>query len=242
MRFLIILVLAFSALSKDGLEIPAYKDTSAIVHHTGFTLEYAEKYEQARWVAYMLTRERASGKIARTNKFKADPAVKIGSATPQDYSRSGYDKGHLCPAADMAWSEASMHDCFYMSNMSPQEPSFNRGVWKRLEEKVRDWAIKFDTIYIVTGGGLKGGLHTIRTDQVAVPEYYFKVILCENSKDTMGIGFLLKNEGSKESISTFAVTIDSVEKITGIDFFPSLPHSIEQKTENHINRSKWFHE
>lgn len=240
MRGLIILFTVVLVYAQPGLEIPAYADTAAIIHHHGFTLEYAEKYEQARWVAYMLTKDHATSTFIRTNKFLADPAVKTGSATPRDYARSGYDKGHLCPAADMGWSAASMHDCFYMSNMSPQVPSFNRGVWKRLEKQVRHWAMEFDTIYIVTGGVLKEGLPTIGTDHVAVPQYFFKVILCENSKDTMGIGFILKNEGSKESVSHFAVTIDSVAKITEIHFFPSLPDKIARKAKESFNATKWL--
>jgi endonuclease G, mitochondrial len=165
--------------------------------------------------------------------------VPTGSASLADYRNSGYDRGHLFPAGD-AWDSASMNDCFYLSNMSPQNSSFNSGIWALLEAQVRTWAIDFDTIYIATGGILYDGLPTIGTDSVAVPEYFYKVILSESSKDTMGIGFILKNEGSQSQFSSFAITIDSVEEVTGIDFFPGLSDSLESRVESVLDTSKWL--
>jgi len=222
-----------------GLEIPAYTDTAAVVSHHGFALEYAEPYEQARWVAYFLTPDRANGTLARSGKFKSDPLVATGSAKPSDYTKSGYDRGHLAPAADMEWSEQSMNDCFFMSNMSPQAPSFNRGIWKTLEAQVRTWAKQNDTEYIATGPILRDGLPTIGTDRVAVPEYYYKAIIVTLNGKKRGIGFILKNEGSQQSLQSFAVTIDSLKKITGIAFFPALPESLKNAIESHLDLTKW---
>jgi endonuclease G, mitochondrial len=239
MRFLIILILFAAIQAKDGLEIPVISDSAAFIIHHGFTLEYAEKYEQAKWVAYELDKAKASVVIPRTDNFKADPAVKTGSASLEDYKGSGFDRGHLFPAAD-AWDSASMNECFYLSNMSPQVHAFNGGIWAKLEEQVRNWALEFDTIYIVTGPILKNGLPTIGPDSVAIPEYFYKAILCINHKDTMEIGFILKHEGSQNPLKSFAVTIDSLEIVSGIDFFPSLANSTESKVESHIDTTKWF--
>lgn len=188
----------------------------------------------------MLTTERASGTIDRTDNFRSDPLILTGSATLADYKGSGYDWGHLFPAADAAYDSSVMCDCFYLSNMSPQVNAFNAGIWAKLEAQVRKWALEFATIYVVTGGLLYDGLPTIGVDSVAVLEYYYKVILCSNRNETFGIGFILKNEKSTNPLTSFVVTIDSVEHATGIDFFPLLPDDIENSVESHIDTSKWF--
>lgn len=235
----ILFVTAISVYATNGLEIPVASDTASVVHHSGFTLEYAEPYEQARWVAYEMDRVKASVSITRTDNFRPDPAVKTGSAALADYSGSGYDRGHLFPAGD-AWDSASMTDCFFLSNMSPQTHSFNAGIWEKLETQVRTWATTLDTLYVVAGGVLKPGLSTIGPDSVAVPESFYKVILCKNGADVSGIGFVMKSQNSTLPLKSFAVTIDSVEKVTGIDFFPQLPDSLETAVESRVDTAKWF--
>ncbi|NDP22289.1 MAG: DNA/RNA non-specific endonuclease, partial [Paludibacter sp.] len=169
-----------------------------------------------------------------------DPAVKTGSAGNDDYAGSGYDRGHLAPAADMGWSVASMHDCFYYSNISPQEPSFNRGVWKRAETLVRNWAVEYQDIYIVTGPVLNQGLPTIGANKVSVPTYYYKVILNYQNSLGKGIGFIIPNCSSSEPLQSFAVSIDNVEKFTGINFFPLLPDEQEKNIESNLNINAWI--
>ncbi|MFN5333694.1 MAG: DNA/RNA non-specific endonuclease, partial [Bacteroidota bacterium] len=152
------------------LEIPAHHKHDTIIFHTGFAFLYNEKHEQASWVAYQLTREETNSIYSRTNKFIPDPLVKSQTANDNDYLGSGYDRGHLAPASDMGWSATTMTESFYYSNMSPQVPSFNRGIWKKLEEQVRTWAIEYDTIYVVTGPVLKDSLPTIGKNKVSIPE------------------------------------------------------------------------
>ena len=119
--------------------------------------------------------------------------ISTGSASLPDYKGSGYDRGHLAPAGDMKWSTTAMSESFYMSNMSPQEPSFNRGIWNRLESQVRRWAIDNGSVYIATGGVLTDGLKTLGSNSVSVPQYYFKVILDYQEPDIKGIGFIIPN-------------------------------------------------
>ena len=210
-----------------------------LISHIGFTLLYNEIHEQAGWVAYQLTREKTNNRFRRTNKFLPDPTIRTGSAVDKDYAGSGYDRGHLAPAADMGWSLRSITESFYYSNMSPQLPAFNRGVWKRLEEQVRFWATESGTLYIVTGPVLKTGLPFIGTNQVSVPEQFYKVVLDLSSPDSKGSGFILAHAGSNEPLSSFAVSIDRVEELTGIDFFPSLPDADEEKIENDVCIPCW---
>jgi len=211
-----------------------------IIDHFGYSLSYNEDHEQASWVFYELTDNEVLGSVKRKDQFRSDPNVKTGSASLSDYKGSGYDRGHLAPAGDMKWSSTAMSESFFMSNMSPQNPSFNRGIWKKLENKVRDWVINDQTIYVVTGGVLTDSLNAIGENQVSVPNHYYKVVLDYTKPVIRGIGFILPNERSNLSLMNFAVSIDSVEIFTGIDFYYSLPDSIEDSIESIINLPAWF--
>ncbi|MEN7548891.1 DNA/RNA non-specific endonuclease [Rapidithrix thailandica] len=221
------------------LEIPALIKDHQIIRYSGFTVSYNEKHEQADWVAYELTSEETRGSAKRTDRFVSDPQVQTGSATKDDYKGSGYDRGHLAPAGDMKWSKKAMQESFFFTNMSPQKPAFNRGIWRLLEEQVRDWAKENEAIYVITGSKLEDGLPTIGENKVSVPKYYYKVILDYNGPEVKGIGFIFPNEGSKKPLSTFAVSIDSVEEFVGMDFFHKLPDATEEALESQLDLSQW---
>lgn len=233
----------YEAKQKPGpitnLELPKANSSDDIIKHLGYTLLYSEEHEQAIWVAYELTKEETNKVVARKDKFIPDPMIKTGSAVDDDYLPRVYDRGHLAPAADMLWSMQAMQESFYFSNMSPQLPSFNRGIWKNLEALVRSWAIECDGIYIVTGPILKKGLPTIGSNQVTVPKYYYKVVLDYTQPELKAIGFILPNQASKSPLQTFAVTIDSVEKVTGLDFFYQLPDVTEKQLESQVCMDCW---
>jgi endonuclease G len=240
MRLYILLLLFISASSAAPFDFLPGAGNGQVIRHFAYTLEFADAYKQPSWVCYMLDRSRAEASdAARSDDFRPDPAVLRGSATPQDYARSGYDKGHLAPSADFRWNIQAQSESFFMSNMSPQKPGFNRGIWKQLEDQVRIWARDFDTLYLVTGPVLKQGLPGIGSSNVAVPEYYYKVILDYKPPITEAIGFIMRNEGSKEPLSSFAVTVDSVEKVSGIDFFPALPDPVETAMEARVDLAFW---
>lgn len=221
------------------LEIPKTNLKDIIITHTGYSLLYNETHEQANWVAYKLTKKETNKIWERTDKFLTDPKVKTGTADDKDYSGSGYDRGHLAPASDMGWSSTAMAESFYYSNISPQDTSFNRGVWKRTEELVRTWATENKSVYIVTGPVLTNGLTTIGYNKVSVPKYFYKIILDYNEPSIKGIGFIIPNSSSSEPLQQFAVTIDSVEKFTGIDFFPLLTDEQEKIIESNLNIKSW---
>jgi len=235
----ILSILFFATLVFAQIELPRPKPEDVIIRHVGYVLSYNETHEQANWVAYELTLEEVNGSFKRTNDFRPDPMVKTGSATLADYRSSGYDRGHLAPAADMKWSPVAMSESFYMSNMSPQRPSFNREIWRKLESLVRKWAVKNEAVCVTTGGVLTSGLIKIGPNGVSVPDKYYKVILDYKEPVLKGIGFILPNKGSRKPLKSFAVSIDIVENITGIDFFFKLPDEIEENVESSIDFSKW---
>lgn len=220
-------------------EFPTLKTGQHIIYHAGFALVYNEAHEQADWVAYELTAEETQKAFERGNVFMKDPLVKTGTAADEDYLHSGYDRGHLAPAADLCYSISAMAESFYYSNMSPQVAAFNRGVWKRLEGQVRVWARNNGAVYVVTGPVLNAGLPTIGNNKVSVPQLYYKAILDYRKPEYKALGFVLPNAGSSLPLSHFAVTIDSLERLTGIDFFPALPDTDESTLEANICLPCW---
>ena len=220
---------------------PLTSTTDTIRSYTGFDLGYSEQYEQASWVVYVITKEEIeSGYVERTDNFRADASISTGSAELKDYRGSGFDRGHLAPAGDMKWNPVAMSESFLMSNMSPQVPAFNRGVWKRLEEQVRDWAVEKDSLFVITGPVL-GTLDTfIGENEVGVPGSYFKVLVDLSPPDHTFIAFLLPNTGSSDDLDQFAISVDSLEQVTGYDFFAAAPdQEVIDWLESQLDHGSW---
>ena len=181
---------------------------------------------------YAYQPEKKQWKEERTDKFLPDPDVRGAKAYSNDYTKSGYDRGHMAPAADMKWSKQAMAESFYMSNICPQNPNLNRGDWNDLEEKSRQWAKKYGAVYIACGPVYDHGKpKRIGNNKVAVPDAFYKVILINDSKTPQAIGFLFPNKAGHKPLKKYIVTVDSVEKRTGIDFFPALPDEVENRIE-----------
>ncbi|HPX59469.1 MAG TPA: DNA/RNA non-specific endonuclease [Bacteroidales bacterium] len=233
-----IALLEMQPVSITQLEIP-YCNQEDVISHTGFSLLYSNQHKQAHWVAYQLTKEKTTKAVERGSSFRPDPKVSTGTANNNDYKGSGYDRGHLAPAADMAWSSKSMKSSFYYSNISPQVPDFNRGIWKKLEALIRTWATDNDTIYVITGPILEEQLPTIGKNKVSVPAAYYKVILDYTLPTIKAIAFIIPNEKSNLPLTHYVVSVDEVEKITEIDFFHRLPDEQEAIIERTVCKSLW---
>lgn len=214
--------------------------TGQIVNHNYYTLSYNEKWEQAEWVAYELKKGYIKKNRFKRPFFIEDPKVKTVSADWRNFKNSGFDKGHLCPAADMQFDSEAYNDTFYTSNISPQDRAFNGGIWNRLEEKVRYWAERYDDVFVVTGGVLSPSLKTIGREKVAVPEFFYKIILDDSKGNFKLIAFLIPNKKSDKPLYDFVVSVDSIEKMTGIDFFPALDDKIENELEKSTSYKSWL--
>jgi endonuclease G, mitochondrial len=218
--------------------LPKFKGEE--VAHTWFTLSYLEDHEQAEWVAYELTRQQLDNNWASRAgmTFMPDPNVRTESATPRDYTGSGYDRGHLCPAADMSFDTNALRETFFMSNISPQAKGFNTGIWREMEELTRDWARKYGRIYVVTGPMLsRPGIAQIGFSKVTVPVGFFKVMYAP--KQEIAIGFVVPNQKSDRPVMEYAFHLDYVEKLTGIDFFPELLGGDNESVEKEVDKSQW---
>ena len=211
--------------------------TGAVYEHATYTLSYSEEHEQAEWVAYVLKASDITNADYKRPYFEIDKDIITGAAHWKNYKNSGYNKGHLCPAGDRRGSLKQYESTFLTSNISPQKYEFNAGIWNRLEQKVRYWAKKQDSIYVVTGGVLNDDLETIGFENVAVPKYFYKILV---SKDkTKMIGFLVPHEKSEKPLYSFITSVDKIEEMTGIDFFPALDDEIETKLESKSDYKNW---
>ena len=211
-----------------------------ILKRTGYVASYNKATLLPNWVAWHLTAERTEGSAKRSGvDFAEDTEVPEPRATDWDYYNSGYDRGHMCPAADNKWSKKAMEESFLFTNMCPQNGNLNRGDWNEMEMACRKWAKKYGDLYIVCGPILYKGKHkTIGKNKVVVPEAFFKVVL-RTGDNPQAIGFIYKNTSGNRPKDSYVNTVDEVERITGIDFFPSLPDDVEKNVEATADIANW---
>ncbi len=224
------------------VEIPRLLSDQAqqVIEHLAYTVSHNPVWNIPNWVAYTLTSEELQGDIPRAKKFYPDPDVEGVAVVTSDYTHSGYDRGHMAPAADMKWSEQAMHESFYMTNICPQNQSLNRGDWNDLEELTRDWAMKFGEVHIVCGPLMAEEYSTIgQNTKVAVPEAFFKVFLRQKGSEWTSIGFVMPNQAVNRPMMTYMLSVDEVEAMSGIDFFYNLPNAVEDSVEKDFSISDW---
>lgn len=210
-----------------------------MVEYEGFRVSFNKDNKTPNWVAWELLGNETEGSQTRYNTFWQDEKVE-GCPVTYDYSRSGYDRGHLCPAADQKWSRQAMIDCFSLANMAPQDHALNSGAWSTLEKKERQWAKRDSAIVIIAGPIYeKGDTKRIGDSGVRVPSAFYKVIIAPYVEEPRGIGFVYPNMSSPGNMQDYAMSIDDVEAITGIDFFFNLPDDVEDKIESSYSFKEW---
>jgi endonuclease G len=216
------------------MEIPVMstKKQGQVIHRTGYTLAYDAKTRTPQWVAWELTKKETQGTVERSNDFQPDPDVKGAKVVTKDYSHSGYDRGHMAPAADMKWSKKAMMESFYMSNICPQDHNLNTSDWSELENKSRQWARRYGKVYIVCGPIYNGKRNEYIGDhRVKVPDAFFKVVLINEKKKQCAMGFYFENEAGERKLQEYLVPVDHIEQLTGMDFFSALPDNLEDRLE-----------
>ncbi|HBS88826.1 MAG: hypothetical protein A2W91_03865 [Bacteroidetes bacterium GWF2_38_335] len=218
--------------------MPKIEAGEELINHKAFSLVYSEKHEQAKWVAHIITQDVITGIEGRTNDFRPDPLIKTGSSVEEDYFLKelqpdgvtykydgfGFDRGHLAPSADFRWSNAALSESYFYSNMSPQRPDFNRDSWAKLEDLLRAYIYNNPGVqlYIVTGPVLKDSLPKVKKskNKVSIPEKFFKTAV--DLTNNRAIAFVMPNKQADFPHEYYALSIDSVESLTGIDFYVGL--------------------
>lgn len=232
-------IISFRTIKNLELPAPSNNPNEKIVDYYAYTVSYNSAKHIPSWVAYELTAEETKGRIKRKSNFSVDPDLRSISATNTDYTNSGYDRGHLAPAADMAFSERAMEESFFFTNIAPQNQSLNRGSWKKLEEAVRKWTKKEKALYIVTGTVTSNNSSHIGKSKVAVPDYFYKAVLSTSHNRPKAIGFVFRNQSTTDSPLNYAVSIDSIESLTRLDLYPALPDEVEEIIEGEFNKEEW---
>lgn len=213
--------------------------TSELLSYVGFTVNFNNDMHQPNYVVWELKASEADGDESRKSKFLTDYRVQ-GCAADADYRRFGFDRGHMAPAGDMKWSAEAMTDCFYFTNISPQDGKLNSGAWNKLEAKCRQWARRDSSLIIVCGPILSDELtQTIGATAIPVPKRFFKVVLAPYANPQRAIGFIMNNGYVEGGMQAAAVPVDEVERITGFDFFSALPDSVENIIEAQCKFSQW---
>ena len=210
-----------------------------ILRKKSYVVSYNQDTRMPNWVAWQLTAEHTDGELKRMNNFHEEENCPRPRATLQDYKDSGWSRGHMCPAGDNKWSRDAMYDSFSLVNVCPQDSKLNSGVWNSLEMDCRQWARQYGEVYIVCGPVLMKRQHeTIGPNKVVVPEAFFKVVLCMVGKPKAFGVVVRNNEGTKKR-DLYYNSVDDVERLTGLDFFPSLPDDIEKVVEAEVNMDEW---
>lgn len=220
--------------------IPKDQNRHEIITHSGMILSYNEEHEQPNWVMHIIPKDVITGTVNRTNNFRIDPKVSTGSAETRDYWDSGYDRGHMAPSADFRWSRKALSESYYYSNISPQTPQLNRRVWSSLETQIREWVIEYGDLLIITGPVLREDLSKIPqgSNRVSIPELHYKIVVDLKHKTPKAVAFIFENTKDVQyNLKESLVTIDSIEALTGIDFFPNIADA--EKFESTSNLSDW---
>lgn len=227
--------------------LPKLEDGEELIVHPGHMLVYSEKHEQPKWTAHVASPDLIKGNLARIDSFLPDPLVKTGTAVTADYWNSGFDRGHMVPSADMRWNLEALQGTYYYSNISPQVPELNRETWADLE----DWGRRYVNfskrrVFVATGPVLRDGLPTMqkadRKNEVSIPEYFWKVFADLDGDTPKAIGFVMRNSKLDGPPISYAVTVDSVETLTGLDFFPALDDATEDRIEAMRDLKDWYAE
>jgi endonuclease G len=226
-----------------------------IIEHSAMILGFDCKYDMAAWTFHMLTPDVSFGQVTRSNDFRVDDKVSCGSSVEEDYfvrtentdgtfsfDGFGFDRGHLAPSADFRWSSNALSESYYYSNMTPQRPEFNRESWASLESLIRSIVdLEKKTFFILTGPILKDNLPTVErsVNKIRVPELHYKIVVDLSNETPRGMAFLMPNKKCEDRLSAYVVSIDSVEALTGIDFFPNIDERVELLVESKSDFSAW---
>lgn len=226
--------------SSNQIELPRYTGNDLIIKHLVYTLSFNKETNLANWVAWSLSSEKSNGRYSRTDDFRADDMLPSKYRVDENaYKGSGYDRGHMCPAADNKWSCQAMSESFLMSNMCPQDPELNQVWWEHLEEAERRWARQEGEIYICCGPIFNGSASSCLGSGVRVPDAFFKVILSLRKDKEKAIGFYYTNDARRQTMESAMRSVDEIEKITGYDFFSNVVDEIESEIEQSANLRKW---
>ena len=227
-------------LDKKLMELPAINKNDVILVYNGFVVNYNTRRLIPNWVAYELTAEEVAGEVPRARSFGMDIDYKERQAMREDYSNTGWDKGHMAPSADMKWSQTAMYESFYLTNVCPQDHDLNGKDWQTLEKYVRTWAERYGHVWVVCGPYVTNNKYgTIGENRVTIPDGFFKAVLRQEGRNWYSIAFVFENDNHKQAVKDAVVSVNEVEQLIGYDLFANLKDRIEETIESQKNWIDW---
>ena len=223
------------------LELPAVSEDDVILTHKGYVVSYNSEARIPEWVAYELTAEETQGDADRDESiFRMDPDYHSTQAMREDYYDSGWTRGHMACAADFQWDGEAMDETFFLTNICPQDETLNKGDWNYLEKQVRRWARDYGKVWVVTGPIIGTNRYgTIGERNVTVPDSFFKAVLAEKDGEYRSIAFVMGNDAERYWLADCSMTVNELEELTGLDFFPLLPDEYEDGVESQLRFNDW---
>ncbi|NBO60958.1 MAG: hypothetical protein EBU82_08315 [Flavobacteriia bacterium] len=234
---------------------PASPQPLEILEHSAYAMGFDCNYKMPAWTFHVVIPDITFGNVSRSNDFRVDSSASCGSSVEQDYfirkqnedgtfshDGFGFDRGHLIPSADFKWSPIGLSETYFYSNMSPQRPQFNRESWAEVEGLVRKMVeAEKKNLYVLTAPILSGALKTVERSvhQLKIPDWHYKIVADISNQTPRGMAFLMPNRKCEYRPSHYVVSIDSIEKLTGLDFFPNLTDSLERKIESFADFTAW---
>ena len=251
-------IITLNSISKqlNSIGYPSLKSNEQLIQHNAMLIAFNNQHKQPSWVMHFISPDVKNAAVGRSNNFRIDSLVTKGTCTDSDYFLSiktqdqksdsiikgyGFDRGHLAPAADFRWSPTAMSESFLYSNMCPQIADFNRGEWANLEAQFRSYVInkKNNGIYVITGAILNDSLKSIpeSPNKVSIPGFFYKIAI--DTTNNKGIAYLMPNHNLDEPNDFYARSIDSIETLTGLDFFPNLSKTKQTEIESQNRPEDW---
>lgn len=226
---------------------PALDPGDEVIVHPGHALVWNDRYKVPKWTAHLIVPDISEGNLARIDSFRPDPKLKTNTNLFESYWYSGYDRGHMVPSADMRWSFDALNATYYYSNIAPQRPELNRGAWAELEDWMRRYVhYSGNRVYVVTAPILGEDMPLLNKpkapEDVYAPPYFFKAMVDIDGPKKKGIAFIMKNGLNDQGILSYAVSIDSVEAMSGLDLFAALDDTLENRIEAMNNTKEWYGE
>ena len=227
-------------LNKGLMELPAIRSNDVVLVYNGFVVNYNTSRLIPNWVAYELTADEVVGEVPRAKGFSMDLDYKDHQAMREDYSNTGWDKGHMAPAGDMKWSQTAMFESFFLTNICPQNHDLNSKDWHTLEKLVRDWALKYGGVWVVCGPYVYANTYgTIGERKVVVPDGFYKAVLRKEGRDYKSIAFVFENNSNRQPVQNAVISVNDVEALIGYDLFTNLNDKVEERVEAEANWNEW---
>ncbi len=225
--------------------IPVRRNSNApndiqVLDRGEFVIGWSPSLRHPVWCAYHVPAP-AKFEVGERPSFKKDKSAQF-SPKAGDYAKTGYDRGHLAPnyAITSRFGPEAQSKTFLMSNVAPQTPSLNRGVWREIEHRIAElWTARYGEIWVIVGC-ISNGRETLSGNDVDVPTKFYQIVVAQHGSEVRALAVLIEQRLPWRAWpARYIVSIDEVERASGFDFLEELPDDIEDALESEVPTRLW---